>query len=532
MCKGYVSIILHTHMPFVRNPDVEDALEERWLFEAINESYLPLIMIFDDLLKEGVNFKITMSISPPLMEMLEDEYINDRFKKYLTQSIELAQKEIKRTKDDIELNKMAKFYYERLNELLKIYTKYDCRLMNAFKKFDKLDVLEIITCSATHALLPLLMINRETVKVQIATAVKSYTECIGHPPKGIWLPECAYTYYIDSIIKEYGLEYFIAENTAILNASPKPRYGTYAPIATQRGVSVFGRDIEASQQVWSNIVGYPADINYREFYRDIGHELDMTYVAPYINQKGIRVDTGMKYYKITGNTEEKEVYNRKNAIDKVKDHARHFINNRNIQIENVYKHMNVKPIITCPYDTELFGHWWFEGPDFIKEILKLQDKEGNKFKMITPSEYLEKHPLVQCSMPTPSSWGKNGDFSVWLNSSNDWIVRELHRCGESMIGLAKAFQHPTGIEKRALNQASRELMLAEASDWSFIINSETTVQYATNRVKTHVERFDRLYRELINNSIDIEWLKQIEKIDNIFPNIDYSIYKENTCINK
>lgn len=524
MCKGYVSIILHSHMPFVRHPDVEDALEERWLFEAMNESYLPLIMIFDDLLKESVKFKITMSISPTLMEMLEDEYINNRFMKYLTKSIELAEKEIKRTKDDKELNKMAKFYYERFNELLKTYIKYDSRLMNAFKKFDKLNVLEIITCSATHGLLPLLMINKETVKAQIATAVKSYTECIGHPPKGIWLPECAYTYYIDSIIKEYGLEYFIAENTAILNASPKPLYGTFSPIATQSGVSVFGRDIEASQQVWSNVVGYPADVNYREFYRDIGHELDMTYVAPYINQKGIRVDTGMKYYKITGNTEEKEVYNRKNAIDKVKEHARHFVKSRNTQIENVYKHMNVKPIITCPYDTELFGHWWFEGTNFIKEILKFEDEKGNKFKFITPSQYLEENPLVQCSMPTPSSWGENGDFSVWLNPSNDWIVRELHRCAESMIELAKSFQNPSRIQKRVLNQASRELMLAEASDWSFIINSNTSVLYATNRVKTHVGRFDRLYREIIYNSIDEEWLTQIEQIDNIFLDIDYSVY--------
>ncbi|GAA0179168.1 glycoside hydrolase family 57 protein [Clostridium sediminicola] len=524
MCKGYISIILHSHMPFVRNPNVEDELEERWLFEAMNESYLPLIMVFDDLLKEGVSFKITMSISPTLMEMLEDEYINNRFIKYLNKSIELAEKEIRRTENNEGLNEIAKFYYERFNNLLRTYTKYDNRLMNAFKKFDKIGVLEIITCSATHGLLPLLMINKETVKAQIATAVKSYTEYIGHPPKGIWLPECAYTYYIDSIIKEYGLEYFIAENIAILNASPKPRYGTYAPIVTPTGVSLFGRDIEASQQVWSNIVGYPADINYREFYRDIGHELDMTYVAPYINQNGIRVDTGMKYYKITGNTEEKDIYNRKNAIDRVKEHARHFVNSRNTQIDNVYKHMEAKPIITCPYDTELFGHWWFEGPDFIREILKLKYEKGNEVKLVTPSEYLKENPLVQYSLPTPSSWGKNGDFSVWLNPSNDWIVKELHRCGEAMIELANFFENPTEIQKRALNQAARELMLAEASDWSFIISNNTSFQYATNRVTTHIGRFDRLYKEINNNNINNEWLIQIEKTDNIFANIDYSLY--------
>lgn len=525
MVKGYVSLVLHSHMPFTRHPDVEDPLEERWIFEAMSECYLPLIKVYDELLEENISFKITMSITPTLMEMLQDEYLNNRYFEYLTKSIELAKQEIDRTKDHEDLNNISKFYYKRLIELLNIYIKYDSRLMNAFKKFDNLGVLEIITCAATHGLLPLLMVNRETVVAQIATAVQSYIDCIGHSPKGIWLPECAYTYSLDTILEEFGLEYFISENKAIFNASPKPIYGSYAPIATPNGISIFGRDVEASHQVWSHDFGYPGDVDYREFYRDIGHELDITYVAPYINQRGIRVDTGMKYYRITGNTEEKALYNRENALKKVKEHAKHFAEARNIQIGNTYRYMNVKPILTCPYDTELFGHWWFEGPDFIKELLRLADMEYTNFEFITPSRYLKENPSVQCCVPSPSTWGENGDFSVWLNPSNDWIYSELHKCGGLMVNLANKYKDPNEIQKRALNQAARELMLAEASDWAFIINNNTTVEYATVRVKNHLQRFKELYEGIKSNNIGLDHLARLEEVDNIFLNINYENYK-------
>jgi 1,4-alpha-glucan branching enzyme len=515
-------------LPFTRHPDDEDALEERWLFEAMSECYLPLIIAYDELIEEKINFKITMSITPTLMTMLQDEYLNKRYFEYLKKSIELSEKELIRTENSAELYRVSNFYNKRFKDLLATYEKYDYRIMNAFKRFDKLGFLEIITSSATHGLLPLLIVNKETVRAQISTAVQSYSECLGHAPKGIWLPECAYTYELDSILKEYGLEYFIGENTAVLHACPKPNYGTYAPISSNNGVVVFGRDIESSHQVWSNYMGYPGDVNYREFYRDIGHELDMTYVAPYINQNGIRVDTGIKYYKITGATENKDIYNRNKAMEVVKQHAEHFRKSREFQINRVSEHMSVKPIITCPYDTELFGHWWFEGTDFIKEFIKSVSKEVTNFKMITPSKYLEKYPIVQCCIPAASTWGENGDFSVWLNHTNDWIYREIHKCARRMVDLADKYKEPEALIKRALNQAARELMLAEASDWSFIMKNDTTVNYAIKRVKNHVERFNTLYIEILNDKVDSDELSKIEEIDNIFENINYEIYRSNT----
>lgn len=526
MEKGYVALILHSHLPYVRHPEAEDALEERWLFEAMSECYIPLINGFDNLIKDGIPFKITMNISPPLMGMLEDEYLNERYLDYLNSCIELSEKEIIRTKNDEKLNKLAHFYNERFKMILRKYKEYDKRLMNAFKKFDKLGCLEIITCSATHALLPLLATNPETIKAQIATAVQSYIDCVGHAPKGIWLPECAYTYSLDTFLKEYGLTYFISENKAVLNASPRPKYGTYTPISTPNGVCAFGRDMESSEQVWSTYLGYPGDYNYREFYRDIGYETPMEYIAPYINRSGIRIDTGIKYYKITGKTEYKEYYDRDMAMKKVRDHAGHFADGRNRQIMSASQQMDVPPLITCPYDTELYGHWWFEGPDFIEQFIRMASEEWTNFNLTTPSEYLKQNPMVQCCSPSPSSWGENSDYSVWLNPSNHWIYKDLHRCEESMTRLANTYKEPTDIQKRALNQAARELMLAESSDWPFIIKNNTTVEYAVRRVNTHVERFNKLYEDITKNSIDVKWLSNIEEIDNIFSNVNYEIYSE------
>lgn len=527
MKKGYVAMILHSHLPFVRHPETVDSLEERWLFEAMSECYIPLIEIYDNLLKDNIDFKITMSITPPLMFMLQDEYLNRRYIEYLNKVITLSEKEIAKYKNaNSTLYENAVFYNERFSRFLNIFKSYDSNLMNAFKKFCKSGNIEIITCSATHGLLPLLMINPETVRAQLATAVQSYIDCIGEAPKGIWLPECAYTYSLDSMLKEFGFKYFISESKGVLHGSPKPRYGTYAPISLTNGVCTFGRDMESGQQVWSSYLGYPGDPNYREFYRDIGYEIPESDIMEYVNSAGIRLDTGIKYYRVTGKTNNKQFYNRKAALERVNEHALHFAISRNNAINTVSPNMEVPPIITCPYDTELFGHWWFEGPDFIDKFLRISYEKELSYELITPSKYLEANTIVQCSSPCPSSWGENSDYSVWLNPSNHWIYRDIHECSEKMIRLANTYNEPSKLQKRALNQAARELMLAESSDWPFIIKHNTTVEYAVRRVNNHVERFNRLYEDITKNSIDSKVLSQMEERDNIFPNINYKIYKK------
>lgn len=526
MIKGHVSIVLHSHLPFVRHPDALEPIEERWLFEAINESYIPLIMSFDKLLEEKIPFKITMSLTPTLMEMLGDKYLNDKYEKYMLKSLELSQKEMIRTKNiDENLNNTAKFYDNRLRKIFKTYKYYKKNILNAFVKYDNLGFIEFITSSATHCFLPLISHNLQCVKAQIEMGINKYLEVFKHKPNGIWLPECGYYKNLDSILEEYGIKYFICESNAVINSEDQPIYGTYAPIVASSGVLAFPRDIESSHQVWSSVLGYPGHESYREFYRDIAYELPIDYIKAYTHFDGLRIDTGFKYHMITGNTENKLYYERDKAEETARRHGKHFSTAKNAQISAAYARMKRNPMIICPYDTELFGHWWFEGPDFLYEFIKCSSNENVNYDLISPGDYLELHPNIQKSDISPSSWGENGDYSVWLNPSNDWIYREVHHCEKKMLELAKMYVSTSEIERRALDQAARELMLSEASDWAFIIKNKTSVEYAENRLNAHIENFNKLYEQLIDENIDMEWLKKIEEIDNIFKNINYKIYR-------
>ena len=555
--KGYVSFVLHAHLPFIHHPESDDYLEESWLYEAISETYIPLLKNFKKLVDEKVNFRITMSMTPPLLSMLDSKLLQKKYIKYLEELIELSEKEIKRTTFNEKINNLSKYYYERYSEDLRLFRDvFKCDLISQFKHFQDIGVLEIITCGATHGYFPILYVNEKTVRAQIAVGVQTYERFFGRKPRGIWLPECGYVPEADKYLREFGLDYAIVESHGVLYANPTPVYGTLSPIVSPRGFSVFGRDIESSRQVWSSINGYPGDFNYRDFYKDIGYEADYNYIKPYIAHNGIRVHTGIKYHRITGKTDNKDIYNIQWAKDSAEMQAGDFLNSRTRQIENASKYMDKPPIVLCPYDAELYGHWWYEGPYWLYILFKKIYYDECNFELITPSEYLDKFPVLQECDPCRSSWGANGYSEVWLNPSNDYAHRHLHKAGDRMCELAYKFRDSANelqqlddkikqlkaekkpissitstskyrnlkIQVRALNQAARELLLLQSSDWLFIITNNTMVDYAHRRIKEHTGRFTRLYNELNSGKIDTKFLKEIEEKDAIFPDIDYKIY--------
>jgi len=523
--KGYVALILHAHLPFVRHPEHDSFLEERWLFEAISETYLPLINSLSMLSTEGIDYRVTMSITPPLLSMLSDSLLQERYINYLEKLIELSLKEIERTENMPEFNQLALMYYNKYTDDLNIFRdKYSCNIITAFKNLAETGKLEVITSAATHGFLPLMGNVPNAIKAQISLGVKSYEKYFGRKPKGIWLPECGYSQSIEEALKENGIEYFITESHGVLYANPKPIFGTYSPIVTPNGLVVFGRDIESSKQVWSAVEGYPGDFDYREYYRDIGFDLDYEYIKDYILPDGKRINTGIKYYRITGKTNDKQPYNPEWAKNKADAHAGNFMFNREKQIEFLSGEMDRSPIIVCPYDAELFGHWWYEGPYWIYSLFKKIHFDQNIFKLITLSEYMTENPIMQVSNPCPSTWGYKGYNEVWLNPSNDWIYKHLNKSAERMVELADENRFAYGLKKEALNQAARELLLAQSSDWAFIMRTGTMVQYAEKRTKDHIGRFTKLYHDIKENSIDEVWLKNIEYMDNIFPDLDFSVY--------
>ncbi|MCR4434795.1 MAG: DUF1957 domain-containing protein [Clostridiales bacterium] len=525
MTKGYVALVLHAHLPYVRHPEQEEALEERWLFEAISETYIPLLSTFEALLNEGVDYRITMSITPPLLSMLTDPVLQGKYIRYLEKLILLAEREIGRTSGQPDFQCLAKMYRDKYRSDLFVFKdKYSCNITTAFKGLQEAGKLEIIACAATHGFLPLMSATPESFKAQIAVGVKSYEKYFGRRPRGMWLPECGYTPHLEQALKENNIEYIITESHGILYANPKPVFGTYAPIVSPKGIVAFGRDMESSKQVWSSSEGYPGDFDYREFYRDIGYDLDYDYIKDFISPDGQRISTGIKYYRITGKTSEKQPYNPAWAKNKADLHAGNFMFNREKQIEFISDKMGSPPIVVCPYDAELFGHWWYEGPYWLYSLIKKIHREQNTFKLITLSEYMHQNPVMQVSTPSASSWGYKGYNEMWLNGSNDWIYSHLHKSAQRMSELADENIYADGIKRDALNQAARELLLAQSSDWAFIMKTGTMARYAENRTKSHIGRFSKLYHDIKENSIDEAWLRDIEYKDNIFPELDYRIY--------
>jgi 1,4-alpha-glucan branching enzyme len=533
MHKGYLCIVLHSHLPYIRHPEYDYFLEENWLYEAITESYIPLLNMFERLINDGIDFRITLSLSPTLIEMFNDNLLRERYKRYIDRLIELAEKEAYRTKGDINFEPVVRMYNKKFRRIRYLFEDvYKKDLISAFKAIQDLGKITVITSAATHAFLPNLSIHPQGVRAQIKIGLEHYRKNFGRYPEGMWLPECGFAPGFDLYMKESGIRFFFLETHGVIHGTPLPQYGVYVPISCPSGVIAFGSDIESSKQVWSSIEGYPGDFDYRDFYRDIGFDLDMDYIKPYLPD-GIRTYTGIKYYKITGRTNNKKPYVIKNAIEKAEEHARNFIFNKEMQINflseilNV-RHANLKPIITAVYDTELFGHWWFEGLEWLDFLLRKIYLEQRNFRTITPSEYLSSQacnpaglPICQPSM---SSWGHNGYNEVWLNSSNDYVHQHLLKATERMIYLAEKFSNANGIIKRALNQAAREVLLSQHSDWMFIMKTGTATEYAKKRFEEHIGRFNRLYQSIIADHIPQKWLTELEDKDRIFQDIDYRVF--------
>lgn len=525
--KGFLTLVLHAHLPFVRHPEHEYFLEENWLYQAITETYVPLIHMFEGLQRDGIHFRITMSMTPPLISMLKDPLLQDRYVRHIDKLIELANKEVDRTRFLSEYHATALHYYWQFTQTRDTYFRYGRDLTEAFKKFQDAGVLEIITCGATHGFLPLINRTSGAVRAQVQTAARQYEETFGRGPVGIWMPECGYYPGADRFLKEAGIRYFLTDTHGLLHATPRPKYGVFAPVYCPSGVAAFARDVESSKQVWSAVEGYPGDYDYREYYRDIGFDLDFDYVKPYISPDGLRVSTGIKYHRITGPSDHKQPYVRERAVAKAADHAGNFLFNREKQAEYLHGFLGRKAVIVAPYDAELYGHWWYEGPEFLNFLIRKTACDQKTIRLATPSDYLREYPVNQVCTPSFSSWGWKGYAETWLSNANHWIYRHLHKASLRMGELAGRFRHSEGLTERALNQAARELLLAQSSDWAFIMHTGTMVPYAEKRTKDHLLNFTRLYEDVLQNRIDEGWLSGIESRNNIFPRIDYRVYCEN-----
>jgi 1,4-alpha-glucan branching enzyme len=524
--NGLLCLVLHAHLPYIRHAEHEHFLEEDWLFEAIVETYVPLLRMLERLDANGIQYRLSMSLTPSLAAMLGDDLLQRRFRRYLTRLIRLIDREVEGHSTDSPIGKVTHFYRRRLHETREfVDDRWGGKLLHAFADARARGGLEILTCTATHGLLPA-MSTREAQRAQVRAGVESYRRLFGEGPRGIWLAECGYEEGVDEILAESGIEYFYADSHAVLLGDPRPALGVNAPVRTPAGVFCFPRDDESSKQVWSADEGYPGDPCYREFYRDLGYDADYDYIRPYLHPDGVRRGVGLKYYRITGNValHEKDYYDADAAAQRAEVHAGNFAFNREVQARSLAGGMDRPPLIVSPYDAELFGHWWFEGPLFLEHVLRKVATEMPTVELITGGDYIDRGYPVQEQQPNASTWGDEGYFRVWLNGSNAWFYRHQHHAERRMSELARRHPHAEGILKEALDQAARELLLAQSSDWAFIVTMGTTVPYAVRRFKSHVDSFASLADSIEQGAPDSALVHRLRGEDPIFPWLDYRVF--------
>ena len=516
-------LVLHAHLPYVRHPEYKEYLEEDWFFEAMTETYLRLADLCSRLREEGIPFRMALSITPTLLEMLRDPLLLDRFERRLDKLSRLAVLEEERTRSLGEIHKAAWFYVDFFDRINSLYHEECGRdLVGFFTGQAEDGGLEILGSAATHAVLPLLATDQAR-RAQVRSGRRIYRRHLGRAPKGFWLPECGYTEGLDALLAGEGVTHFFLESTSLLLGEPKPAFGTWAPVATPGGCAAFARDPRTARRVWGAREGYPGHPVYREFYRDLAFDGEKEYLEEFLHSDGVRRPLGIKYHRVTGLVPiyEKKIWDPEAARRQARIHAREFVERTLAEAAKRGRPGGAPPLVTATFDAELFGHWWFEGPWFVEELFREMALRKGELEPVTPSGWLERYAPPQESRPEAGTWGAGSSFSTWLNPDNAWIWRHLRLAEKEMAGVVSRNKDAHGLFKQSLDQALRELLLAQASDWPFIMTRRTMVAYAVRRFRVHIHSFRQLIQGVERGVVDGAKLHELEERHPFGAGIDF-----------
>jgi 1,4-alpha-glucan branching enzyme len=557
---GSFIFVLHSHVPYVRKSGKWPHGEEM-LYEIIGETYIPLLNAFDALYKDGIKPRVSLGLTPILLEQLHDPYMQREFIKYAKTRLKAAIKEHTSFKETTpEAIAASEFYINWYTKIIEDYEhKYDHDLISAFKFFQDKGNLDILTSAATHGYLPLLS-RDSAIWGQLKTGIKQYKKYFDRAPSGIWLPECGYRPLaaenrigIESFLDEMNLKYFFTDSHVIESAvhaggeeklmpqykpqtswmmytnafvlthstpksskkrkdpisfTPAGEISTFHPYFVEDSeVYVFGRDNVTGMQVWSSDWGYPGDFLYREFHKK-------------------SKETGIQYWKISNKKQGmkfKEYYIPKEAFAKAEEHAAHFSQLVKDHLLNYYSQNNKKGVVVSSYDTELFGHWWFEGVHWIEKVMR-NFSVDDTVTLTSARDYVQDHPQTVALRLPESSWGNGGLHITWLNNETTPLWADIHAAEIKFEALVEKYPDVKGVKKKLLNQAARELLLLQSSDWPFLITTVQASDYATKRFSEHVNRFNFICDSIEDKNVKSESDKTLEEIfdvDNIFKEIDY-----------
>ena len=521
--RHQVSIVLHGHIPFIRHRNQSQAILEQRFFDSLSETYIPLLEVFDRLDREHLPFRIGLSLSPSLCHMFSDEYLIQRFMEYTGRQIEFGARELERTAGDPELNSLVRQYYDRVIDKRTLFTeRFDKNILKGFDYYQKKGRVEILATAATHAFMPFYKAYPEAIQAQFEVAISVYRSNFGRHPAGFWLPELGWEAELDSWLRSYNFCYTILESHALILAKPYAKKGCFYPAKTPLGSVVFGRDFHAAEDV-SLMMSSPL---YRYNKRDQGFELPQDHVKSFLSPQGGRTGTGYKYWACGEDGAGKILYNPDTAMEKAGSRAREFLASISSRLETAASLMDCCPLSLCAFEADSFGRDWYEGPKFLETIFREGINSG-AIQFSTPAEYLCKldNSSFQTLVPEFSSWGDNGYAETWLDASNDWMYRHAMRALERMVEIAERFPDNTGLKERALNQAAREILLVLSSDWSKMLYKQECADYARNSIENSLRNFTTIYEALGSNYISTEWLTQLEKRHNIFPGINYRVFR-------
>jgi 1,4-alpha-glucan branching enzyme len=524
-----ISIVLEVHLPFVKEFHKEDNLseagEEGRFFETVTDTLLPILEVLDRLENDHVPFRLALAISPVFCHMLNDEHLQKKYLHYIDKQIEFGRQELERTAGNADLTKLAQIYYNKIVDRRIAYTKRNKKnILKAFDFYKRKGKLEILASCATHAFLPFYGNNPESLQAQMEIPVSGYRRFFGSCPQGFWLPHLGWTPALEPYFRAYNFSYTIVDSHGLLTGKPVPNKGNFYPVKTPNGTFILGRDFYTVREIEK----IASDELYRNNDRDVGYELPPDLVKPFLSAEGERRRTGYKYWsrQMENNEEGNAIYNPQTASDKTTEYARLFLEKTIARLEEASKYMEEPPLCVYANNADNFGRFWYEGPQFLEKLFRMASGYRD-FTFICPSEYIFKQDLssVQVVSPEFSSSGTNGYAETWLDVSNDWIYRHLTRAMERMTELAERFPDDTGLKERALNQAAREILLAQSSDWASLLYRQESTEFARYRAENSLRNFTTIYEALGSNYISTEWLTNLERRHNIFPNINYHIFR-------
>lgn len=489
-----VCFILHAHLPFGQRPDLPISLEECWLFEAVTDCYLPLLQLIESLPKPA---RLALSLSPTLLDMWAQPTFPERYRAHLERLTGILEAEACDESHPIERRELAEYYQKQIQTAqAAFFNQWQGNLPAAFGRLAKAGRVELFTTAATHAFLPAHQNSAFTRQLQIGLGVERFTALTGVEPKGFWLPECGYFPGLERDLAAAGIEWFVTEDM-----------GGPSVLRCPNGVTALARHHALSRKVWDAQVGYPGHPQYREFHQDAIHELPTERAGLYRLPDGGSLPLGLKYWRVTG-ARQKDWYDPAIARAQAESNAADFV----LALEE-----SEETFITLPFDAELFGHWWHEGPHWLSKILALTASE-TLLKLTSPSQALKDLHGFPTKQPKSSTWGRRSDFSFWINPETDWIYPQL-RSAERLLEQIKTDAPEGCLRERALAQMTRELLLAQASDWPFMLRAGATANYAEERLRRCLNRFHYLARELKTGQLTEENLSALETLDALFPGL-------------